>query len=85
MKCKVCDMKFKTNTGLNNHLKETACGKVDTSKPLICSFLYKSVETKDIEIPMKITLRIQVEHIEAMPAQTKRGDFIRTDANSPQE
>ena len=79
MKCKACGKNFKTNTELNNHKKKTACGLVDTSKPLICSFAYNTVETKDIVVPVKVTLRIQVEHIEVMPAQTKRGEFVRTD------
>ena len=79
MKCQICGDNFKTKTELSNHLKKTACGKVDISKPLICSFSYKTIETKDITIPLEITLRIQVEHIKSLPAQTKAGEFVRID------
>ena len=79
MKCQICGNSFKTKTELDTHLKKTVCGEIDTSKPLICSFSYKTTETKDITIPLEITLRIQVEHIKSLPAQTKTGEFVRTD------
>ena len=62
MKCQVCGNKFKTKTELTTHLKKTVCGTVDISKPLICSFSYKTTETKDMSKDTKQSLLAMKEN-----------------------
>lgn len=78
MKCKVCGENFKYKRDYQHHLLQTACGKVDTSRPLVCSFEYTTLESSDIIIPMKIKLRVTIEHIESLLAETPKGKIVRT-------
>ena len=50
MKCKVCGLKFKTKKTLVKHHKSTACGKVDTSKPVVTNMFYRRLSGTGLEM-----------------------------------
>lgn len=78
MICKVCGKSFKNKKDLEQHKSKEVCGSVDTNKPMVCSIEYRQTESNEIVIPMKITMTLHIEKIEAMQAVSAQGTFKKT-------
>jgi len=85
MKCKVCGTNFKTKKELAAHNQKTPCGQVNIKTPMICGIEYSKKESDIIEIPLKLTVRIQIEKIESLTAKSADTPLVRKDFVVPLE